>query len=573
MEIKMKNRWSMRMTALACVAQTALVVGCGGGGDGGGQVGVMSPPAGGGNANPPPATQPISLQEKCGTLAGAALDATTMITSASVVSGSFTPPGGTAPVTGVPESCRLVGVAKPVPGSNINFEVWLPTSNWNQKFLSAFEGGLAGYINYPSVLQSLARGYATAGTDIGHVDPAGGTGGDWIVDHPERVTDFGHRGKHIQTVAAKAAIQLFYGAPPAKSYFAGCSGGGREGLMELQRYPDDYDGYVIGAPANNWTGQTTRWAWDNQALANPASQIPSAKLPALKAATLAQCDAVDGVTDGIITNPRACTFNPDVLECAAGTDTNACFTAPQVTALKKIYQGPRDSASRQLFPGSEIGAEDDANPAPSNWDFFITGPIIRMTLGFWTYGRMLHNLTDWDPLNFNFDTDSALMQSVLGPKINATNSDLRIQKAKGIKIIHYHGWADAALSPQESINYYQSVVAQAGGIDKAQEFYKLYMVPGMVHCGGGPGPNVFGPFGNAGDTYIPNGTAKNDMIKALEDWVEKGQAPDTITATKYINDDIRSPVVMKRPLCPWPKVQKYVSGDPNIESSFVCSAS
>jgi feruloyl esterase len=278
---------------------------------------------------------------------------------------------------------------------------------------------------------------------------------------------------------------------------------------------------------------------------------------------LAQCDAVDGVTDGIITNPRACTFNPDVLACPAGHDDDTCFTAPQLIALKKVLQGPQDSAGRQLFPPDEIGAETDS----ANWDTFVTGPGIRLTLGLFTYGRMLNNITTYDPTLFNFDTDPELMRAVLGPTINATQTDLRAQMAKGIKVIHYLGWSDAALSPQGSINYYNGVASAVGGIDKAQTFYKLYMVPGMVHCHNGPGPNDFGQY-----VYDPNGTPQDDIIKALEQWVEKGQAPDTITATKYAtNDDINSAVVMKRPLCAYPKQQKYVGGDPNLATSFTCA--
>jgi feruloyl esterase len=490
------------------------------------------------------------------------LDDTTTITSATVISGSFTAPGTTAPMTLPTEVCRIVGVAKPVADSVINFEVWLPTAGWNQKFLSGDEGGFAGQISYRLLAQHSSRGYATASTDTGHVDAL--TGGDWIVGHPERVTDWGYRAKHVVTVAAKEAISGFYGQQPTKSYFAGCSNGGRQSMMELQRFPDDYDGYIIGSPAFNWTGQTTYWAWENQAFKDAASVIPAAKLPALKQATVGQCDSVDGVADGIITNPRACTFNPDVLLCAAGTDNNSCLTQPQLTALKKVYQGPQDSIGRQLFPGNEIGAETDS----ANWDTFVTGTGIRMSLGLFTYGRMLYNLTDYDSTAFNFDTDPNLLRAALGDKINATDTDLRAQKAKGIKVLHYVGWSDAALSPRGSVQYYEDVAAKVGGLDKAQEFYKLYMVPGMVHCHGGPGPNEFGQY-----VYNKDGTAKDDIVKALEQWVEQGQAPDTLTATKRVtNDDLTSPVVMKRPLCPWPKVQKYVGGDPNVEASFSCVA-
>jgi feruloyl esterase len=491
------------------------------------------------------------------------LDATTSVVSATLVKDKFVAPDTTkASYAGIPEVCRIVGIAKPVADSNIGFEVWLPLENWNSKFLSAGEGGYAGQISYRAMAINVNRGYATASTDGGHVGTSS-VDGDWIVGHPERVIDWGYRAKHIQTVAAKQTIERFYGKLPTRSYFAGCSNGGRSGLMELQRYPDDYDGYVIGSPAFNWTGQTTYWAWMNQAFSTAASQIPSAKLPALKAATLAQCDGIDGVVDGIISNPRACKFNPDVLQCAAGQDNNSCFTAPQVAALKKIYQGPQDSAGRQLFPGDEVGAETDL----SNWDQFVTGTGVRHSLGLYTYGRMLHNVTDYDPAQFNFDTDPAILRAVLGTKVNAVDTDLRLQKEKGIKVLHYVGWADAALSPQGSIDYYESVAAKVGGMAKAQEFYKLYMVPGMVHCFGGPGPSDFGQW-----VYDPKGSAKDDIIKALEQWVEKGETPDTITATKFATTaDITAPVVMKRPLCPHPKVQKFVGGDSNIASSFVCS--
>lgn len=508
---------------------------------------------------PNEASSPQSISERCQALTGTAVDSITTVTSASIVSGSFTPPDGQAALTGLPEMCRVVGVIKPVPESNIKFEVWMPTV-WNKKFLSSFEGGFGGAVRYPDLLADATRGYTTAGTDDGH--SAADLG--WMINQRERVVDFGYRAKHLQTTAAKALIKTFYGAAPAKSYFAGCSGGGREGMMELQRYPDDYDGYVIGAPANNWTGQTTYWALMNQSFVDPASVIPDGKLPAIQAATLAQCDAVDGVKDNIIADPRACTFNPDVLACTAGQDSNQCLTPPQLTALKSIYKGPRDSGGRQLFPADEIGAET----YNGNWSSFITSPLgARTSLGKLTVGGMLYNRLDYDVMSFDFDRDPALLKAQLGPILDATNPDLRAQKAKGIKVIHYHGWADAALAPRESINYYERVMSSMGGLAPTQEFYKLYMIPGMVHCAGGPGPHSLGqPL----STVSATATAKDDFIKALEQWVENGIAPDVMTATKYENDDPKRAVLLKRPICPYPKVQKYVGGDPSVESSFAC---
>lgn len=471
-------------------------------------------------------------------------------------------PGSTVPV---PEFCRVIGVARPSSDSNINFEVWLPTSTWNGKYLSSFEGGFAGLIIYPWMVVNLQRGYATAATDTGHV--ARDT--FWMVGHPERVTDYGYRGKHLQTVAAKALIEAFYGTGPKFSYFNGCSNGGRQGLMELQRYPDDYDGYIIGAPANNWTGQTTYWMWMNQAFADPASLIADAKLPAIQAAALAQCDALDGVIDNVITDPRACNFNPDVLACPAGEDNNQCLTPPQLTALKEIYQGPRNSAGRQLFPPDEPGAEAVMGPGGLNFSAYVTGPnSARVTLGTRTVGGMLYNTTSYDPMSFNFDVDPQTLDAQLGPILNATSPDLRVQKAKGIKVLHYHGWNDAALAPRETIKYYQWVASAMGGLAKTRDFYRLYMVPGMVHCSGGLGPNTFGqhlaPF-------VPSATPQEDIVKALEQWVEQGVAPDHLIATKYMNDSVSQGVVSRRPLCPFPQVQRYNgSGDPNLESNFTC---
>lgn len=472
-------------------------------------------------------------------------------------------------VTTEPAHCRVFGVAKPTLGSNINFEVRLPTANWNGKYMSSFEGGTAGAIIAPWMIENMMRGYATAATDTGHV----ATDTWWPVDHPERVIDFGYRAKHLQTVAAKAVVATFYGKPPSKSYFNGCSNGGRQGMMELQRYPDDYDGYIIGAPANNLTGQTTYWALMNQALLAPESQIPDAKLPAIQAASLAQCDAIDGVTDGVISDPKACSFNPDVLACPAGTDTNECLTSPQLSALKKIYEGPRDSAGRLLYPPVESGTEAVNGPGGLNFAAYGTGsgPAgARTRLALPIISGMLYNTRTWDPASFNFDVDPKILDAQLADTLNAMNPDLRVQKARGAKILHYHGWGDAALSPRESINHYERVMAAMGGLAQTQDFYRLYMVPGMVHCSGGLGPNAFGQ--QLGPYIANTSTAQDDIVKALERWVENGETPGAIIATKFIGDDPTKGVQIRRPLCPYPQVQKYVSGDPNLASSFSCAA-
>lgn len=475
--------------------------------------------------------------------------------------GSFAPPGATTPMTGVPGFCRVTGVARPTSDSEINFEVWLPTANWNSKYLSVGEGGLHGTINYAGLADGLRRGYATASTDAGH------RAADrwWMVGHPEKVIDAGYRGKHLQTVAAKVVVKAYYDDAPKHSYHAGCSGGGRQGLMSLQRYPDDFDGYVIGAPANNWTGQTTNWINKGLALADTASVIPAAKLPAIRAAAVAQCDGRDGLTDGIISDPRQCQFNPDVLACRSDKeDSTACLTRPQVAALKRILRGPVDSAGRQIFPGEEPGTDIVAASAANFVD----------RLGVTTVSGLVYDRTDWDFRTFNIDRDPQVMEAKIGGIFNANDADLRVQKAKGIKVIQYHGWVDQALSPGESIRYYERVMAQMGGVAETHDFYRLFMAPGMAHCTGGPGPNRFGQSGGGSVGPVgPTSTASDDVVKTLERWVEEGIAPDRLVATKYTNDAITEPVLSRRPLCPHPHVQTYNgSGDPNVESSFSCVA-
>jgi feruloyl esterase len=492
---------------------------------------------------------------------GPALEGNISLTAAIAINGSFTPPGAAAPLMDLPAVCRVSAVAKPSTDSEINFEVWLPAVNWNSKYLSVGEGGLHGNINYQGLADGVRRGYATASTDAGHrvADRW------WMVGHPEKAIDAGYRGKHLQTVGAKAVIAAYFDKAPRLSYHAGCSGGGRQALMSLQRYPGDFDGYVIGAPANNWTGQATNWINKAQAIADPSSVIPAEKLPAIQAAVVAQCDARDGVRDGIVSEPRQCHFNPDVLACASAKDEGpSCLTPPQLVALKRIFRGPVDSKGRQIFPGEEPGTDILAS----------VGPNLVQSYGVTTMGGLVLNRSDWDARTFDFDRDTRLMEEKIGRLFNANDADLRVQKAKGIKIIQYHGWADQALPPGESINYYERVIARMGGVADTQSFYRLFMAPGMAHCGGGPGPNRFGQAGGQSVAALaPGATANDDVVKALERWVEEGVAPDRLVATKYKNDAVTDAPLIRRPLCPYPQVQKYNgSGDPNVASSFSCVA-
>jgi len=375
------------------------------------------------------------------------------------------------------------------------------------------------------------------------------------------------------TVAAKAVIGAYYGKQPARSYFVGCSDGGREGLMEAQRFPEDFDGIVAGAPANDWSNLCTGFIWNGQALLKDAgSAIPLAKLPAIQKAALAACDANDGVKDGLIEDPRTCRFDPSVLVCKA-EDTSGCLTETQIVALKKIYEGPKNPRTgQQIFPGYPPGHE----AVPGGWRPWIISAApgqtsIQMMFGASFFGQAVYESNNWDFKTLNFDSDIAYAFEKAGVILNSTNPDLRSFRARGGKLIQYHGWADAAIAPQTSINYYEKVRSffarypDARGSGDVSSFFRLFMVPGLGHCFGGIGPRSFGQ-----DSNEFSADPERDVIAALERWVEKGIAPDFLIGTGTAPTDKKP---MTRRLCPYPQVARYDgSGDPNQASSFTCRA-
>jgi len=487
----------------------------------------------------------------------------TSITSAeSVAAGSFTPPVGKAPPN-MPAFCRVIGVIKPSSDSNIRFEVWMPASNWNGKFQGAGNGGFAGAIGYDQLENAVVHNYATAATDTGH--HAEGTDASWALDHPEKIADFGYRAIHETAVKAKAILHAFYGEEPKRSYFSSCSNGGRQALMEAQRYPEDYDGIIAGAPANYWTHLLANAAWDNLALlGDQDSFIPAKNLPAIQAAALAACDALDGVKDGVIEDPSRCHFDPGVLLCTAA-ESDSCLTAPQVAALKKLYAGGRNSHG-QIFPGYAPGGEAEFG----GWAVWITGPArersLMYTFGTQFFKNMVFDNTAWDYHTFNADRDTQAADDKQSRNLNATDPNLSRFRKRGGKLILYHGWSDAAIAAQNTIDYYDSVAAKMGD-RQAASFVRLFMVPGMQHCGGGSGANTFGQFGAA------SGDADRDMDAALERWVEKGVAPERIVAAKRKSDlDPASAIVRTRPLCAYPLVARYQgSGSTDDAANFVCA--
>jgi feruloyl esterase len=500
---------------------------------------------------------------ECADLTQLTFEGNTTVTAASMVtSGTLVTPTNIT-LTDLPSFCRVQGVSRPTADSNIYYEVWLPT-DWNGRFLSSGEGGYAGALNYTrrgldgGLDEIVRRGYATTSTDTGHVS----SDTFWAVGHPERAVDYLYRSKHLVTVAAKGLIKAYYGKPASYSYFNSCSNGGRQALQEAQLYPDDYDGFVVGAPWNYQSHSNAGFVWNAQALSAPGAAIPPAKLPSINAAVLAACDATDGLVDGVIADPASCSFNPDALACA-GPETDACLTPPQLGALKSIYAGPSNPRTgAKIFPGFALGSE-------TAWTGLVTN-LTAAGLGNGYFANLVFENPAWDYATFDFDGDMAYADQKVGALGNAIDTDLTPAKKRKVKFIQYHGWNDQTLQPAYSPEYYEAVVDAMGGIKKTQKFYRLFMVPGMTHCYFGPGASSFG---GVGQQLPPSRDPAHDIQKALEAWVEKGIAPERIIATKYVDDAAATRTIrLQRPLCAYPLVAKYSgAGNPDAAASFVCS--
>lgn len=500
------------------------------------------------------------LAQDCAALTGLSLDDTTIVSATSQPAGTFMPPVPGQPPANVVAHCRVVARIAPTADSDILFEVWLPSAGWNGKLMGIGNSGLAGAINYTTFGTSLAdalnRGYAATGTDTGHTGSQ--IDGSWAIGHPKKVVDHAYRALHRTTLNAKAIAKAFYGEKPAHAYFNGCSSGGRQGLLEAQRYPKDYDGVIAGAPVNFNTHLAASSAWiAQQTLGDPARYIPSSKLPAISSAVLAACDAIDGVVDGLVDDPRRCDFDPGAIQCT-DADSSSCLTAPQVSALKAIYRGPRNPRTgERIFPGLERGGELGG---PLGWGVVVTGPAPGQSadaaLARAFFSGLVFEDPSYDILTFDFDEDMAFTDDKLAELLNATDPDLSEFRDQGGKLIMYHGWSDGIVAPRNSIDYYKSVAQAAGGRRKAITFARLFMAPGMDHCFGGSGPFVIDP------------------ISALEAWVEDGEAPDSMSAAHIAgngSNPTSTTVDRVRVLCRFPLSAVYDgSGSIDDPSNFSC---
>ena len=467
-----------------------------------------------------------------------------------VAAGAFKPPVAGFPGLGanfskLPAFCRVAGSLHPTADSDIRFELWLPVKGWNHRFMQTGNGGAAGSIVYGSLADPLSRGYAVANTDTGHQ----GGGGDfsWAVGHPEKIIDYDYRAVHDLTLTGGAITAAGYGVAPKKSYFVGCSTGGRQGLKEAERYPADYDAIIAGSPASNWTPLMALSIVIQRNLGPEGLGID--KLGLLKQAAIAKCDALDGVRDGVISEPAKCDFDPTSLQCEAG-ETKHCLSATEVAAAKRIYRGVVDKTGKVWIPGTGPASE-------LQWAAYASP---QFSIGTNYFRNVVVHDPNWSPASFDVDRDLPRAEQVDAGRADAMNPDLGRFIAHGGKLITYHGTYDGLIPSGNSVRYYDSVVAKLGAA-RAGAGVRFYLVPGMEHCSGG------------------EGAFEIDWLSALENWVERGSAPHALRGTH--------PAIMPgppglppmrgkaftRPVCLYPQIAKYKgSGDTAEATSFSCVA-
>jgi feruloyl esterase len=485
-------------------------------------------------------------EEPCERLTSLKLPNATITSALAVPKGPYLPLGLPAdaaqnPKLQTPAYCRVAVLLTPSSDSHIEVELWMPArENWNGKYQAVGGGGWVGSFNFNGMLNALQQGYATSSTDTGHK----GNEAAFAVGHPEKLVDFAYRAVHEMTVKSKAIMMAFYGRAPRFAYWNGCSTGGRQGIMEAVRYPEDFDGIIAGAPANN---QFQLGAWrinlDTTIRKDPRRIVPRNKMLMLNRAVLAACDALDGVKDGLLSDPRKCHFDPSTLLCR-DANNDSCLTASQVEAVKLAYAPVTKRNGELIYPGLVPGGEAD-------WPIsaFAGAPDPgAIDLGIFRY--VAHEDPNWDWRAFDLERDTALALEK-GGYVEVTDPDLSAFKSRGGKLLMYHGWNDGgtggAISPLNSVNYYSSILAKMG--PHQDDWLRLFMVPGMDHCGGGSGPNQF------------------PVVTAMDNWRERGKAPDQITAYRVNADRVD----MSRPLCPYPQVAVYMGkGDTNEAANFIC---
>lgn len=495
----------------------------------------------------------------CEAMAGTALPGARILSAARVEAGRFVAPASAGDLAqrtaSMPAFCRIEIRSSPTPDSMIGIEVWLPLKNWNGRLLGTGTGGAGGAIGYGmGMIEGLKRGFAVANTDLGTAPDV-----NQLMAHPDRWADFGHRATHEMTIMAKILVRGFYGAHTFRSYFEGCSTGGQQALATAQRYPQDYDGILAGDPGHNRTHSTSYFIWNYQTMnASPASRLSPAQWSMVTRAVLGSCAGRDGGApgDAFLTDPRLCRFTPEALPaCPPAGASDSCLIVPQLTALRRLYQGPvNPRTGERLYAGLTPGSEDLPLGPQRMTDPGMAAALFVMR---WGVGEQIA------PMAFDFDHDQDALDARLSSTLNANDSDLNDFRGQGGKLMIYTGLADPGVPYDDTIAYYDRVTAMNGGA-RARDFARLFLIPGMGHCFGGPGVT------DVGQPFVPDVPAdpKGDALMALVAWTERAEAPDQIIA--------HGPATTgggdrQRPVCAYPGFPHYRGGDPARAASFACT--
>ncbi len=478
----------------------------------------------------------------CDKLASATIKGGTITSAQVVAAGQFTAPQGGGPegrdiYAKLPAFCRVAATLKPSADSDIRIEVWLPEAGWNGKLTEFGNGGFGSNLSFGNMAQALMQGYASTSSNTGHE----GGSASFVPDHPEKLIDWAYRAVHENAVAAKEIVDARYGSAAKRAYFQGCSTGGRQAYGELQRFPADFDGIVAGDPGKNLTHQTAAQTWMSVEVTKyPDEFITPEKYAMMHKAVIAACDEIDGVKDGVLENPYACKFDPATIQCK-GADSADCLTAPQVAFARKVGAGFTDSTGKKIFGGLAPGSE-------GAWGGLASQKPMGYAMESYRYIVMKN--PSWDPMTLDLDKDIAYADKTVASLVNNNDPNIKPFLARGGKLLAYHGWADPGISPHNSIDYYNEVAKLNGGVAKIDNQYRLFMIPGMAHCGGGDGTSIF------------------DMIPAIDAWVESGKPPASIPASRTRNGQVDR----TRPLCPYPQQAVYKgTGSTDEAANFSCA--
>ena len=515
------------------------------------------------------AVAPAAGAADCEALKSLSIPDTTILSANAVAAGDLTT-SDKVTRKNLPAFCRVVASVKDAPDSDVRVEVWMPNENWKGVFHLNGNGGYACVLdyNYGAMEAAIKRGYVSAESDLGTA-PATPLDGDALIGHPDKWKDWGLLGTHVATVAGKQIAKAFYGSDAKRSYYTGCSTGGQQGLIEAQYYPNDFDGILAGAPVINRTwghaGAVTSYRAANL---TPGHKLDAAKLALLTKSAVAACGAKGGgvKTDPFIADPMDCDFDAASLTCR-GSANDQCLTPEEVETAKAIYLGPADKNGKPLFYGELPGSESGV----FNWGFLEAPGNAPGEPGFdglfkWVFGKT------WDWRHFDVEPDMAKVDAALEADLNrAVTGDVTKFHDRGGKLILFQGWADPIVPIGQTVNYYKSLVDTFGGEERTERFARLFMVPGMGHCGFGAGPDRFDSSAYGG-LQPPSLDPEHDIFTALSHWVEDGVAPAHVIATKFVGGDASKGVEMQRPLCPYPLSAQYKgNGDVNAAANFICS--